>query len=212
MVDIDPHPRLLLVEGQDDKHVVRHIVEACGLATEVRITEAEGVGKLLDAIPSQASVRGRKVLGVVVDANGDPTARWEALTKRFQESQPLQEAGITLPQQPRPQGIVQAERSRCPRIGIWMMPDNIRPGELEDFVKEMIPSHDPVWPSAEGYIDALPQPRRFQPEKTEKAKVHAWLATRKEPGRMGAAIGAGDLDVNSESCQTFVNWLRKLFQ
>ena len=92
------------------------------------------------------------------------------------------------------------------------MPDNGAPGELEDFVRKMIPDSDPVWPKADAYIDDIPEPRKFQSHKVEKAKVHAWMATRKKPGRMGAAIGAGDLDVRVASCQTFVSWVRELFR
>ena len=212
MADVDSHPRLLLVEGQDDKHVVRHLVEVCALNVDIGIREADGVDRLLSAIPSHVAVPGRQVLGIVADANGDPKSRWKDLTDRLWESQAIQTAGARPPAQPQPQGIVLAESTRCPRIGVWMMPDNLSPGELEDFVRTMIPADDPVWPRAEGYIDDLPQPPRFRHEKADKAKVHAWLATRKRPGRMGAAIGAGDLDVNVASCQTFVSWLGRLFR
>ncbi len=211
MVDLEPPPRLLLVEGQDDRHVVRRIVEACGVAIDICIREAEGVDRLLDAIPDQVAVDEREVLGILVDANGDPGARWTDVIRRLKDSQILQAAGIQPPDSPAAGGLILAGSSRCPRTGIWMMPDNAAPGELEDFVRKMIPEGDPVWPKADAYIDDIPEPRQFQSHKVDKAKVHAWMATRKKPGRMGAAIGAGDLDVGVESCQTFVQWLRELF-
>ena len=99
------------------------------------------------------------------------------------------------------------------RIGIWLMPDNRSTGELEDFVGSMIPSGDPVWPRAESYIDGIPQAdRKFAPGKTQRAKVHAWLAARESPRPMGLAIKARDLDTNAANSTTFVKWLRKLFQ
>ena len=211
MPDPDLDPRLLLVEGQDDKHVIRQIVDVCGLGIDITIREAEGIDRLLATIPSRVNVPDRKVLGIVVDANGDPEARWKKVTEKLQESQTLQKAAIQLPTSPATQGTILASIGRTPRIGLWMMPDNAAPGELEDFVRKMIPEGDPVWPKADAYIDDIPEPRQFQSYKVDKAKVHAWMATRRKPGRMGAAIGAGDLDVGVESCQTFVQWLRELF-
>ena len=92
------------------------------------------------------------------------------------------------------------------------MPDNESPGELEDFVRRMIPTDDPVWPRSEGYVDRIPVPdRRFRPGKILRAKLYAWLATLENPGRMGAAIGAGDLRVDGVLGSTFAAWLRSLF-
>ena len=93
------------------------------------------------------------------------------------------------------------------------MPDNMSPGELEDFVKVMIPcEQDPVWPLAACFIESIPvKDRKFAENKVDKAKVYAWLATRKDPPRMGSAVSAGDLDLGAELPTAFVGWLRKLF-
>ena len=93
------------------------------------------------------------------------------------------------------------------------MPDNRSTGELEDFVGSMIPSGDPVWPLSEAYIEGIPPAeRKFAPGKIQRAKVHAWLATREEPRRMGLAIKARDLVTDAANTAAFVNWLRTLFQ
>ena len=47
-----------------------------------------------------------------------------------------------------------------PSIGVWLMPDNQSTGELEDFVAQMIPPGDPVWPRSEYYIEGIPEPDR----------------------------------------------------
>ena len=93
-----------------------------------------------------------------------------------------------------------------------MLPDNRTPGEIEDFVVTMIPQGDPVWPRAVQYIDGIPtRDRSFNLNKATKAKLHAWLATRRQPGRMGTAIGAGDLLASGPLATTFVGWLKALF-
>ena len=91
------------------------------------------------------------------------------------------------------------------------MPNNRSPGELEDFVKTMLPDGDPVWPSSEAYIDGIEEEHRKFRKKVLRAKVHAWLATRKQPGRMGAAIKEGDLEIDGAMAVSFADWLRRMF-
>lgn len=93
------------------------------------------------------------------------------------------------------------------------MPDNESPGELEDFAAKMVPASDPVWPSSREYIANIPdEERKFDSGKAPKAELFAWLATRREPGRMGAAIGADDLSLDNQPSKTFLKWLTDLFE
>ena len=92
------------------------------------------------------------------------------------------------------------------------MPDNQSLGELEDFVAQMIPEDDPVWPLSQDYIGRIPdEHREFSENKTSTAEVYAWLATREDPRQMGAAIGVRDLDVGGDLCTRFTDWLDRLF-
>ena len=92
------------------------------------------------------------------------------------------------------------------------MPDNQSPGELEDFVAQMIPGGDPVWPLSQNYIEGIPAgDRKFASGKTLRAKIHAWLAAREDPRQMGLAIRTRDLDINGAVCTRFTNWLTRLF-
>ena len=109
-------------------------------------------------------------------------------------------------------GTIIPEEDYQPRIGIWLMPDNKSQGELEDFVLHMMPGGDNIWPLSHKYINDIPIPARaFVPAKTDKATLYAWLATRKDPEHMGAAVGAHELEVNGQLCQEFLTWLAKLF-
>ena len=92
------------------------------------------------------------------------------------------------------------------------MPDNVSAGQVEEFFADMIPNDDPVWPRSEAYVDGIPATdRKFSDGKTLRAKVHSWLATREEPRKMGAAIGAGDLNVDAPGAVQLVDWLHRLF-
>lgn len=64
------------------------------------------------------------------------------------------------------------------------------------------------WPSSEAYIDGIEEEHRKFRKKVLRAKVHAWLATRKQPGRMGAAIKEGDLEIDGAMAVSFADWLR----
>ena len=66
MQESDSHPRVLLVEGPDDKHVVIHLRERSGLAQNFEIVEKEGINSLLDSIEVEVDIPGRTVLGIVL--------------------------------------------------------------------------------------------------------------------------------------------------
>ncbi len=211
MQESDSHPRVLLVEGPDDKHVVIHLSERSGLTPNFRIVEKEGKDSLLDAIEVEVDIPGRTVLGIMLDANDDLDARWQAVTDRLNRLRQEDHFDLPdLPAQTEPGGTIIHGRLR---IGIWLMPDNRSSGELEDFVGSMTPSGDPVWPRAQAFIHGIPpDDRKFAPGKIQRAKVHAWLATRESPRPMGLSIRAGDLDTSASNTTTFVNWLRELFK
>ena len=167
--------------------------------------QSGNIDKLLDAIGPAIIVPERRAVGILVDADDCPERRWNEVRDR------LYEDGISIPDRPSPNGIVIDVEGR-PRIGVWVMPDNDLAGELEDFVEKMIPSNDPVWPLSQHYVDDIPaMHRKFRTGKVLRAKLYAWLAVRKIPGRMGAAIGTGDLNANAADCAEFVDWLRRLF-
>ena len=203
MASDPPSKRVLLVEGPDDEHVVQHLCNRQLKMPTFAIISKDGFSRLTRAIRPEMKVSGRTVLGILADANDDPQARWQAI------AHPLQQVGYNLPARTAPGGIV-VEGS--PRVGVWLMPDNASTGQLEDFILQMIPAGDPVWPRAKCYIDAIPEAeRKFKPQKAQRARIHAWLAARKEPRKMGAAIGAGDLDIATPLAKDLIAWLRQMF-
>ena len=196
--------RILLVEGPDDERVVANLWgQHYNAGLNFRISVKNGIDNLLQSIRVEIQSEGRIAVGILVDADDYPIRRWQAVADR------LIKANIIPPRNPTSSGTTIEGN---PRIGVWLMPDNISPGELEDFVEQMIPGNDPVWPLSKAYIDNIPQgDRMFTDGKILRAKVHAWLATRKEPRLMGAAIGANDLNINAPVASSFVNWLQQLF-
>ena len=157
--------RVLLVEGQDDLHVVRHLRRSDPQIASFCIRDKGGAPNLILGIRGEILVEGRTAVGILVDANDDPNSRWHAVADR------IRAAGIEPPSSPDPDGTI---IDVTPRVGIWLMPDNGSPGELEDFVAKMIPCDDAVWPLSEDYIDGIPEAeRKFAEGKVLRAKVHA---------------------------------------
>lgn len=197
--------RILLVEGATDKHVVSHIcAKLSPTIPQFHIEAKNGVSQLLDAIYQAVIIPERTVLGIMLDANDHPDRRWLGVVNR------LRKAGIEPPLTPPTDGIIPT--TGPPRVGVWMMPDNQSPGELEDFLAEMIPVDNPVWPLAQRYIDDIPlEHRKFQEGKRLRAQVHAWLAAQENPRPPWQAIGVRDLAIDSPLCERFTAWLRALF-
>ena len=200
-----PKACVLLVEGQNDAHVVRHVLNRHESNLDFIIESRGGIDPLLASLGAELRTPGRQALGILVDANSNLLARWEALKVR------LRAADIELTGHPGTGGTIISTTS-APRVGVWLMPDNNSSGESEDFVVQMVPAGDPVWRLAQSYIDTIPErERKFTRQKTMRAKLYAWLATREDPRRMGSAIGAHDLEVGGPLCQSFVTWLKELF-
>lgn len=198
-----PASHVLLVEGPDDKHVVRHLHARSGSTTVFCILDKGNVDEVLASIGPELKAPGRQAVGIIVDANSDVTGRWNAVTSH------LSKAGVQSPRTPADAGTI---IPGTPRVGVWLMPDNKSQGELEDFVVQMIPQEDPVWPLSKRYIDGIPEGhRKFTEKKSLRAQLYGWLAAREEPRLMGVSIRARDLDVNGVLSRTFAAWLTRLF-
>lgn len=199
--------KVLLVEGEDDLHVITHLVEKRQRNLSFYIKEKGGFDPLRKSIYGELNEPDRQVLGIVADANSSPPDRWLSIVNE------LNRAGCSLPTEIQRQPVIFNGPRIHQKVGIWLMPNNQERGQLENFVVNMIPDDDVVWPLAQRYIEEIPLANReFDPSKTVRAYIHAWLAARREPRKMGAAIGRGDLDENSQLAVRFVDWLTALFE
>ena len=200
-----PRSRLLLVEGNDELHVVNKLLNRHRVEPSFEIEIKGGFDELHSSIYNEVNAPQRCVLGILVDANDHPERRWQSISDQ------LRNADCEVPEERSDTGTIFAG-PRGTRVGVWFMPDNQRQGELEDFIADMIPGGDPTWPRAHRYIDDIPhEEREFPPGKVTRAYVHAWLATRRDPRPMGLAITAGDLLHDTPVAASFVDWLRRLF-
>lgn len=202
--------KILLVEGTDDEHVVKHLCTHHGLPHIGEIAKLGGIEQLIESFPVRLKESDVEAIGVLVDADTNIQTRWESLRSR------LETAGYAaVPVAPAAQGTIVAAPpdTLLPRVGIWLMPNNQTNGILEDFLRFLVPIPNPLLDHAQGSISAIPNGhRRFGAHDEPKALIHTWLAWQEEPGRpYGTAITARYLDAGVPQATDFANWLRNLF-
>lgn len=206
-------PQQLLVEGKNDRHVIWALCEQHQISetfsVEVPLVEdGQGINAVLAEIPVRLKQPNLLTLGIVIDADSDLSARWQAVIQR------LKEYGYEeIPKVPPAEGWVYKPQN-LPNIGVWLMPDNQLPGMLENFVARLIAQDDLLIVKAESILQDIEQTglNRYTLIQHPKALIHTWLAWQQTPGMpMGQAITAQVLNYNSSLAIVFVEWLKRLF-
>ena len=202
--------KILLVEGSDDEHVLKHICGERGVGKLDEVKPQGDVLRLLENFPVRLKESDVEALGVVIDADTELAARWQSLRDR------LTKAGYqNVPANPAPAGTILAPPSEglLPRVGVWIMPDNQTRGILEDFLHFLVPSGSKLFGHVKSSVAAIPEgERRFSQLAEPKAIIHTWLAWQQAPGRpLGTAITAKFLDPNVAQVDVLVVWLKQLF-
>ncbi len=199
----------LLVEGDDDEHVFYSLLEYYKVPDRFKIENKKGVNKLIDELDAELDRSGLARLGIVVDADIDLKDRWISLRDKL-----IKSGYSRVPIDPQQRGTIIQQDGR-PIVGVWLMPDNIVSGMLEDFISFLRPRDDLLWPIAEDIVQrvkAIEEDRRFRDVYESKARIHTWLAWQKEPGKpLGQAITARYLDADAPHAQQLIDWIRKLF-
>ena len=78
--------RVLLVEGQNDKHVVWQLCNRCGVPLALNdILDRGGLDPLLRTVGAEIQAEGRQAVGILVDANDDLMNRWNAVRDRLRD-------------------------------------------------------------------------------------------------------------------------------
>lgn len=202
---------VVLVEGKDDEHVIKHL---CGNRAAAVILEFQGhqsVEDLLASIPVRlkASYDG-DIVGIVLDADVSLANRWVAVRNQL--------VALKYPNVPElavPTGMIvdPPESVLLPRVGVWLMPDNLLNGMLEDFLALLVPSDSTLFARVKRTIDEIPADEQlFSTAIYSKAVIHTWLAWQKDPGLpFGTAITARFLDPMKPEADAFLAWIRTLY-
>jgi hypothetical protein len=195
----------LLVEGKDDLSLITNLLSNHQIPVDetLEIHDCKGVQGLLRDSLRLSLEANYDAVGVIVDADLDLRARWDAVRNRLRAS------GYAPPIEPSPDGLVLTDR--VPAVGVWLMPNNVLPGTIEDFARLLIPDADEWWPRAADAVAALPRPRRFPDARQRKAEMHTYLAWQEEPGTpLGLAITKKYFQTDTALAHRFADWIRRL--
>jgi hypothetical protein len=207
--------KVLLVEGEEDKRVIPHLVEANGVIWEnkhkkpiVTIKVLGSVEQLLDKEKMKVRLMddSLKILGIILDADEAPASRWQSIRNCLIEIYP------DIPQQLPSTGLIHPGEIK---LGIWMMPDNQQRGMLETFLQVLLPEGgEALWVfSQQSCQQAKEQGACFKDCHSDKAKIHTWLAWQNPPGRqIHQAIMERILAPASPQAAVFMQWFRELFE
>ena len=205
---LSDEPRLLLVEGSDDFYVISALCEVGNLPENFVIFDCGSDKDVLNAL-NTLLLRSDlpEIIGVVIDVDKpDIESRWQSIRDK------LQNYPYVFPDAPVPDGTVIEGVEDRPRLGFWLMPNNVDPGMLEDFCRQLAP--DDAIAFAEHCVTGAKEKlfATFRDVHRSKAVVHTYLAWQDEPGRpLGQSITAQVLKPETEIAKTFASWLKRLF-
>lgn len=197
----------LLIEGNDDLHVVKSLCVYYKVKESFEVVDTKGINKLIETLPVRFKAADIVTIGIVVDADTDLTTRWQTVRDI------LLNQGFNVPDTIPNEGLI--VEANGIRAGVWIMPNNTLPGMLEDFAAFLIPEGDMLKAKANqtlNEIEAEGLNGYTAPLHRAKAHIHTWLAWQEDPGTpMGLAITKKYLNAENEHAGQFVNWLNRLF-
>ena len=208
-------PKQLLVEGQDDKFAVVGLMEHHipwpdrPAEPPVYIDSVGSVSEILNAnfLRTKLKESGLRALGVMIDADVEPKARWDSFRSTCRRTFPDIPDAL-------PSGGLITENALGHRLGLWLMPDCSSSGMLESFLRHLVPEPDaPLWAHAESSFEAA---RRIgspcRAVHSDKARIHTWLAWQNPPGEsLGRALTRRTLNPSAKTAAAFVAWFKQLY-
>lgn len=204
--------QVLLVEGKTDLHVVLALCQQYHVTENFDIRDCDGISRLLRHLsllltnPSNI-----KTIGIIIDADNDMKARLDQIRNV------LSPYGYLVPKALSNTGLVcSSSLAMYPKMGLWLMPDNVNMGMVEDFAISLVSPVDELMMEAENELLHIEQRgiNRYPKSHRSKAKIHTYLAWQSEPGMpIGLSVTQKVLDSNHPIAKSFVqNWLIPLFQ
>jgi hypothetical protein len=201
--------RVLLVEGINDKHVIKNLLKTYEIEIEIR--DKEGISNILGTLKTEVDAN-EDFLGIVVDANSSLDSRWQSLVDRLKDK----EIGYSkVPAKPVENGLVLEREGFLPKLGIWVMPNNKLVGKIENFIRLLVAEEkENLWQIVEKVVSEIPaEEKLFADKDIIKAQVHTFLAWQDEPGRpMGESITRRYFQTDAPDAINFAAWIRRLFE
>jgi hypothetical protein len=195
----------LLVEGNDDQHVIWSLCQYFNINESFDVIDSNGIENLIKQIPIRLKQSNLFTLGIVLDADTNIIDRWNSVKTLLSNL-------FNIPDNFPNTGLIMTNEKI--KIGIWIMPNNGENGMLEDFIQFLIPSDDELILKVNVFLEELENLglNQYKAIHKSKAKIHNWLSLQEDPGTpMGLAITKKYLSTENNDCQSFIKWINDLF-
>ena len=213
---------ILYVEGPNDKWVTISLRQQYQHKEDVNIKDLENCDRALQALSMKASSPSdTKRIGLIIDADTNIAIRYQSIIKELKSTLGIT---ITSAELANVDGFVRDITNLAGdavRIGIWIMPDNINTGRLEDFLFSKIEETNGIFQQVEPALsiiehaavaDANIADKLYRSIHRDKAKLHTFMAWNNPPDlSMGMAVRKGFFPVESDTEKKFRAWIEKLF-
>jgi len=197
----------LLVEGNDDLHVLLALCKKFQIAQTFDIIDCAGIENLQDQIPLRFKQSEVDTIGIIVDADSEIKNRWASIRAIISAQ------GFNIPEDLPSTGLIFSNNDNK-KVGVWIMPDNNLNGMLEDFIAFLVPASDRLFPIAHSTLNNIEQQQlhKYSSIHKSKAAIHSWLSWQEDPGTpLGLAITKKYLSTDAEICSRLMQWLEALF-
>jgi hypothetical protein len=195
------HPRVLLVEGDDEFYLLLELLEQLELNVDVRVYD--GVSELAPTLMALGTGTARgfdSVITLGVWRDADDVAADALRSVRHA----LQAAGFVVPDR---NGQF---ADGTPRVGLFILPDGQNPGALENVCLASV--HEPgILTCVDDYVTCVQTAGTELHPNLGKTRVHAFLASREEPGlKIGEAARAKHWDFSHTAWQPLIQFLKDM--
>lgn len=187
-------PRLLLVEGKNDKAAFEAFIDHWGFEG-IQIVEMEGIDKLynqLELLVSTPGFKNLQTLGIVCDADNNAQDRFQSVRNTLDRLAHRKQINV------RPPAKAGTRGKGCPPVAVFIAPDNTDPGNLETMLNRT-KEGDKIDECIDSYFDCLEQRTETSVKGAlrDKARAQARIAVSSKPdrpvGRSVQASGVWDL-------------------
>lgn len=173
-------PKLLLVEGPDDKYFLMEVIKNLGIE-DIQIEKIDGKTNLESFLKTIRIVTGYKnvlSIGIILDADSDIYATFESVKST------LSKLRYPIPEE------LNSPKAEDIKMTIYIMPDCVGNGELETLLLQSIKDNS-VIPCIDSFQNCL-RDKQLDFNITTKSIIYSYLAIQKVPGlRIGDASKCG---------------------
>ncbi len=194
-------PKLLIVEGDDDKDYFVCLAKHLKLNDDIEIVSLKGIDNLkskLKAIIETAKGLDTLVsIGIICDADTNSQRAFGKITLALQDQR------LPIPKE------AMKKSDGKPSIQIMLLPDNHHEGALEDLCLNSLDESSQE--CIERYLTCMKKAKQYKSKNEAKSKIYAYIAAQGNPRMtLGCSAHENCWDFNHPAFSQIIQFLRSL--